>query len=244
MESDDALAHGLRLGHEEEMISARAVAVIASAMICARAAADDAPTPPDDEVMIKIRELYAQGDLLGVRRELLAAYEATKHPSLLFAIGQIEFNLKNWQAAIEWYEKFIATSPLEEQVALAQQGIGAARIEMQRERDRPPPPPPPQPRRREWHRSDTITVAIGGGAAVLGTAAFLYGRRLGNDHGGTLSEYDDRTERARLLQWSGGVVFVAGLVTAGITLVRWRLRPHDEIEITATGTGAQVRFTW
>lgn len=227
------------------MISARARAIIACAMISASAAADEGPTPPDDEVMIKIRELYANGDLPGVRRELLAAYEATKHPALLFALGQIEFNLKNWRAAIDWYEKFIATAPLEEQVALAQQGIGAARIEMQRERDRPPPAPPPVPRRREWHRSDTITVAIGGGAAVLGTAAFFYGRRLGNDHRGTLADYDARTERARLFQWSGGALFVAGLVTAGITLVRWRLRPDDgELAVTATGTGAQVRITW
>ncbi|MBA3502766.1 MAG: tetratricopeptide repeat protein [Myxococcota bacterium] len=225
------------------MISARARALIAAAVISAHAYAD-APTPPDDAVMIKIRELYAKGDLPGVRRELLGAYETTQHPALLFAIGQVEFNLKNWQAAIEYYEKFIATDPPQEQVSLAQQGIGAARIEMQRERDRPPPP---QPRRREWRRSDTITVAIGGGAVALGTAAFFYGRHLGNDHSGTLADYDARTDRARLFQWSGGALVAAGVITAGVTLVRWRLRPDDgsaEVSVTATGTAAQVRITW
>jgi tetratricopeptide (TPR) repeat protein len=242
MESDDALAHGLGLGHEEAMKFACACVVIAIAM---NAYADDTPTPPDDAVMIKIRELYAKGDLLGVRRELAAAYEATHHPALLFALGQVEFNLRNWQAAIDYYEQFIATNPPQEQVSLATQGIGAARIEAQRERDKPPPAPPPEPRRRAWHRSDTVTVAIGGAAVVLGASAFAYGRRLGNDHSGKLADYDDRTDRARIFQWSGGGLVAAGLVVAGVTIVRWRLRPDDgEVAVTANGTGAAVSITW
>lgn len=227
------------------MISRRARAIIAIAMVSAHASADDAPAPPDDEVMIKIRDLYAKGDLLGVRRELLAAFEATRHPSLLFALGQIEFNLRAWPAAIDFYERFIATNPPQEQIALAQQGIGAARIEMQRERDKPPPPPPPKPRRREWHRSDTIVVAAGGALVALGAGAFIYGRRLGNDHSGTLAAYDERADRARLYQWSGSGLAAAGLIAAGVTVVRWRMRPDDgEVAVTATGAGASVMITW
>ncbi len=226
------------------MILSRARAAIAIvAMLCMHAAAE----PPSDEVMIKIRELYAAGDFEGVRRELLAAYEATQHPALLFALGQAEFNLENWQAAIDYYEKFIATNPPEEQIALAQQGIGAARIEMQRPREQPGPieQPKPVPRKREWQRADTIWMIASGGAVVLGASAFAYGRHLGNDHSGTLADYDDRTDRARLLQWSGGTLVVAGLVAAGVTLVRWRLRPDDgEIAVTATGTSAAVSITW
>ena len=217
-----------------------AIAIVA--MLCTHAVAD----PPSDEVMIKIRELYAAGDFEGVRRELLAAYEASQHPALLFALGQAEFNLENWRAAIDYYEKFIATNPPEEQIALAQQGIGAARIEMQRPREQPPvvEQPKPVPRRREWQRTDTTWMIASGGAVVVGASAFAYGRHLGNDHSGTLADYDERTDRARLLQWSGGTLIVAGLVAAGVTLVRWRLRPHDEVVVTATGTSAAVSFTW
>lgn len=220
------------------------VAIALVAMLCTHAAAD----PPSDEVMIKIRELYAAGDFAGVRRELLAAYEATQHPALLFALGQAEFNLKNWPAAIDYYEKFIATNPPEEQIALAQQGIGAARIEMQRPAPSPVEPPPlvsPPPRVREWYASDTYWMIASGGAVVLGASAFAYGRHLGNDHGGSLADYDERTDRADLLQWSGGVLAGAGLIAAGITLVRWRLRPHDEeVIITAKGRGVSVLWAW
>ena len=245
MESDDALAHGLGLGHEEEMIFARARLVIAITAMLSGTAHADTPTPPTDDVMIRIRELYAKGDLLGVRRELLAAYEATQHAALLFALGQIEFNLRNWQSAIDYYEQFIATNPPDEQVSLAQQGIGAARIEMQRERDKPPAPPPPKPRRRVWLVADTVLVAVGGGAAVLGAGAILYGRHLGDDHGGSLAAYDARADRARAYQWTGTGLVAAGLVTAGVAVLRWRLRPDDgEIAVSASGTGATVSVTW
>ena len=227
------------------MISAHARLVIAIAAMLATTAHADTPTPPADDVMIRIRELYAKGDLLGVRRELLAAYESTQHAALLFALGQIEFNLRNWQSAIDYYEQFIATSPPDEQVSLAQQGIGAARIEMQRERDKPPPPPPPKPRRREWIVADTVLVAAGGAAVALGAGAFYYGRYLGNDHGGTLAAYDGRADRARAYQWTGTGLAAAGLVTVGVAVLRWRLRPDDgELAVTASGTGATVSVTW
>ena len=52
------------------------------AMLAAPARAQEpAPTPPDDAVMIRIRELYAQRDYAGVRRELLAAYAAEWQPA-------------------------------------------------------------------------------------------------------------------------------------------------------------------
>ena len=247
MEADDALAHGLGLGHEEEMIVLRAFAILA--LVASRARAQeppsDAPTPPDDAVMIRIRELYEQRDYDGVRRELLVAYEQYKHPSLLFALGQVELNLENYQAAIEYYEKFIATGPGEEQIALAQQAIGAARMRISQPKPDPvQPPAPPKPRVREWYRSDTIVVAAGGAAALLGAGFVLYGRKLGNDHGGSLAAYDERVDRARAYQYTGAGVAAIGVVAIGVALVRWRLRPHDEVVVTASGTSAAVTVRW
>ena len=220
----------------------RALAIVALFAMTARA--DEAPTPPDDAVMIRIRELYEQGDYVGVRRELLAAYEQYKHPSLLFALGQVELNLENYQAAIDYYEKFIATAPGDEQIALAQQAIGAARMRISQPKPEIRPTPQPKPRVREWYRSDSIVVAAGGGAVVLGAAFVLYGRKLGNDHSGSLAADDDRTDRARAYQYTGVGVAAAGVVAVGVALVRWRLRPHDEIVVSASPTGAAVMWQW
>src|SRR5207253_9965432 len=124
----------------------------------------------------------------------------------------------------------------------AQQGIGAARIEMQREAERPPPPAPPAPRRREWFTSDTIVVASGAGAFALGAGLFFYGRHVGNDRSGSLADYDARTDRARLVQWTAGGLAVAGVIAAGVAVVRWRLRPDDELVVTPAGAAVSVAW--
>jgi len=177
-----------------------------------------------------------------VRRELLAAYEKSKHPSLLFALGQVEFALENYQAAIDYYDKFIATAPGDEQVALAQQAIGAARTEMRK--PKPVPVEPPKPRVREWYSSDTALVAIAGGAVAIGTGLVFWGRHIGNDHSDSLAAYDARAERATTYQWSGVGLAAAGAILAGVTIVRWRLRPNDEVTMTASASGAAVMVRW
>ena len=214
--------------------------IIAIAMISVPARADDVE-PPVEIIGQRIRELYEKKDYEGVRRELLKAYELTPVPALLFALGQIEYNLRNWQSAIDYYNRFIATSPPEEQVSLAQQGIVAARIEMQRDAAAPKP----VVRRREWYTSDTVLVVAGGAGVALGIAAFAYGNHLGNDQSESLAAYDSRADRARAYQYTGVGIALAGLVTAGVTVLRWRLRPDDgELRVTANGTGAAVSFTW
>lgn len=197
----------------------------------------------DPQVMVRIRELYEQKDYAGVKRELLAAYETTKHPSLLFALGQVELNLENYAAAIEYYEAFIATGPAEEQIALAQQAIGAARIRIVTPKPEPVKPPPP--RRREWFVSDTVVVAAGGTLALAGAGLFAYGRHLGNDRDGSLTDYDERVDRARTLQWTGTGMAALGVLAVGITLVRWRLRPHDESpDLVVTPSSVTVSTRW
>jgi tetratricopeptide (TPR) repeat protein len=192
-----------------------------------------------DARMEKIRKLYVKGDYEGVRTELLEAYDADPKPGLLFALGQVELNLGNYQAAIDYYDKFLATSPEPKQAALAQQAIGAARIRLS-EPDKPPPevkplepekpdvkPDPPQPEKPEelpppqprWTVTHTGFVVFGSAAALLGAGLLYYSHTLGNDHSGSLMDYDSRLSQARTTRLTGAGIAIAGTLIIGVTVV-------------------------
>lgn len=208
------------------------VIALVAATLCTPALADTAK----DKRMGRIRELYAKADYEGVRAELLEAYEDAPEPALLFALGQVELNLGNYKSAIEYYEKFIATRPADDQVALAQQGIGAARFRLSEpEREPPPPTPleptgpvasgerdpvetPDQPAGKRWTVTHTGFVAFGGAAMLLGAGLLYYSHSLGNDRGGTLMEYDRRLDQARTTRWAALGVAAAGTLIVGVTL--------------------------
>ena len=54
-------------------------------------------------------------------------------------------------------------------------------------------------------------AALGGATLVVGVGLFLYGRHLGGDASGTLSEYNDRLSQAELTQWIGASCVAAGM---------------------------------
>jgi len=202
----------------------------------------------------RAREAHERGDFLEARRLLLEAYELSPLPALLFALGQEEFNLGNYDAALAYYERFIATEPSSEQIELAQQAIGATRMRRaQAQRDaeaakqRPAPPPPPVIHYRRWKIEDTGIVAIGGVAAILGGSLVVYARTLAYDRSGTLSEYDARLDNARTTRWTGIGIASAGMLVMGLAVIRWGLRP-DGPALTATltpsGGGLAVGGVW
>jgi len=202
-------------------------------------APEPAPTPELDPALVaRLRALYDQHDYVGVRRELAAAHRATGNPQLLFALGQVELQLRHYQAAIDHYERFIATHPPRDQIDLAQQAIGAARIQLANQ--------PPR-RHRHWQLADTL-ISIGGGLAIAGGAGLVaYGHRESLDRDGTLTDYAARVDRARTLQWTGAGLGAAGVLAIAIAIVRWRLRPEDGYEIVAAGgdgAGASAEWRW
>ena len=141
-----------------------------AALICiacvATARADDKPDGPRPPYPPIWREAYEKGDYETAKRELLKAYTLMPNPQVLFALGQCEFNLGNYEAAIRYYEKFLESQPREREAALAQQAIGAARAKLaepKREPEPPPPPPPPppvveRPRRRSRRKVSVIPM--------------------------------------------------------------------------------------
>lgn len=189
--------------------------------------------------MDRATALYGAGDFATARVELLAAYELQPNADLLFALGQVEFNLKHYQAAIDYYERFMATNPDQDREALAQQAIGAARAELRR----PPPPPPPPPPHREWDGLDTGFVVGGAALGAAGGALLYYAHHLGQDRHGSLADYDARIDRARISQWSAAGAFVAGaaLVTSGLLRYRFHF-VETSIAITPQGGAVALGF--
>src|SRR6185503_4156621 len=113
----------------------------------------DAPEPSGPVIPPALRRAYEEGDFETVRRELLKAYRLAPEPQILFALGQVELNLGNYEAAIRYYEKFIESGPSDEQAALAQQAIGAARMRKSQPKPKPAPEPPKRPAvpPRQWY---------------------------------------------------------------------------------------------
>jgi len=195
-----------------------------------------------DDHLARVRELYDRRDFVHARDELLAAYQLEPRPELLFALGQVELNLGRFAQAIDYYERFIATEPAADQVALAQQGIGAARAGLA---EKPAAPqPPPRPPHRQWDTADSALAAIGGATLVAGAGLTIYGSHLAGDHSGRLSAYNDRVSHATISEWVGASCVAAGALAIGGAVLRWRLHLVDgEIRPIAAPNAAGVTWT-
>lgn len=212
----------------------------------------------------KVRELLASGEAIAARDELVRLHAQYAQAELLFALGQVELQLENYEAAITYYERFIATNPGEDQVSLAQQAIGAARMAIARPKTDPRPivvAPPPKFERR-WNGFGTLLVVTGAASLVTGGALLYNAHQLGNDTSGTIGEYDDRLEHAEARRVTGYAFGAAGVLAVAVALVRWRFdltpsagsiagrrRAHGSwrtlvVEQTKTGITVGMRGSW
>jgi len=227
--------------NEVTVIRALGLAVVLAWAVPARA--DDRPPAQSPELaahLEKVRQLYAAGDFVHAREELLAAYALDPVPDLLFALGQVEFNLHHYREAIAYYEQFTATNPSAEQVALAQQAIGAARIELAR----PAPAPPAAPLHREWDGVDNLLVIGSGVAAITGGGLLYYAHHLAQERTGTLHQYDSRVHHARIAQWSAAGCFTAAAAAAATAVLRYRFHLVDTVEIQPIDGDHGVAVMW
>jgi len=214
------------------------LAVMFSAAFVRAQPAPDQVEPPEDPVfdthLKTAQKFYEAGDLFHAREELLVAYKLKPASDVLFALGQVEFNLKHYAKAIEYYEQFSSTNLDPERQALAQQAIGAARIEL----SRPPPTPPRPPPHREWDAIDTSLVVASGVFAAGGGGLLYYAHHLSQDRSGALHEYDSRIHHARLAQWTAVGGFGVSAVALGAALLRWRFHMVETtLEVRPTAGG-------
>jgi tetratricopeptide (TPR) repeat protein len=219
-----------------------------AALVCVVLVANArAQGPEGPQIPVDLRRAYEEGDYETVRKELLRQYAIEPRTELLFALGQVELNLGNYEAAIRYYEQFIERQPSDEQIALAQQAIGAARMRLAQPAQAAPPspqlPPPERPRvaPRQWYAEDTGLVGLGGAAMLVGGGLLYYSHVLGNDRSGNLSTYVDRLDQARTTRWTGAAIGAAGAVLIGVTVLRWRLRP-DGTDLAASIAPGSATF--
>ena len=223
------------------------------AMLIAMGAIETVSAQPSavDGRIAKARELVERREFTAARAELQAAFAIEARPELLFALGQVELNLGNYPEAIAYYERFIATAPGADQIALAQQAIGAARMRIVT----PPPkqPPPitriverPQPvYRHQWRLENTGLVALGGAMIVASGVLFVHAGRLGDDRSGSLADYDARIELARSERLGGIALGALGATAVAIAIVRWRLDRTEVGVLLSSGTAAlSASTTW
>jgi tetratricopeptide (TPR) repeat protein len=215
--------------------------MLSAASVRAQPAPDEPAPPAEDPAfathLATAQKFYEAGDLLHAREELLVAYAIKPASDVLFALGQVEFNLKHYAKAIEYYEQFSSTNLDPERQALAQQAIGAARIEL----SRPPPTPPRPPPHREWDGTDTSLVIASGVLAAGGGGLLFYAHRLSQDRTGALHEYDSRIHHARIAQWTAVGSFAAGAAAISAALLRWRFHMVETtLEVHPTAGGVAV----
>lgn len=199
------------------------------------AAAPDlaAEPPPDGDATIALeqaRQYFTRGQFAAARDVLLRAYERSHRADLLFALGQAEFNLEHFEAAIDYYEQYLATNPEPERAALTQQALGAARARIAAPKPLPPPPPPRTSERHRWRVEYTGLVALGTASIGLGTALMFHGHGLGKDQSGTLAEYDRRITRSETEQLGGLACVIGGGAAIAGALIAWRLKTETVTE--------------
>ena len=74
-------------------------------------------------------------------------------------------------------------------------------------------------------------------------ATEVHARRTGNDHSGTLSQYNDRLSQATVSQRAGAICLAAGALTIGGALLRWRLHlVETDLQPVATSTSAGMAW--
>ncbi len=208
----------------------------ALALLAPAARADDTV----DDHVARARAAHDRGDFAQAREELLAAYQLEQRPALLFALGQVELNLGHYKEAIDYYERFKATNPPADQAALAEQGIGAARLELGRPKPPPPPPPLPPPH-REWDAIDGALGAAGGAALFASGVLFYESSHLADDRTGSLATYAHRIDHAHLARDVGIGCAIGGAVALGAAALRWRFHlVETTIRVEASPSGAAV----
>lgn len=209
----------------------------------------EAPAPEGDPA-----QLIREGDYVGAAAAFGRRYEETGDPAFLFGQAQALRRAGDCRAAIEVFERFVATKPPAADIEASTDAIEACReiLDEPEAPVEPPgaPEPTPMPKRpppRPWYTDPAGGVLVGLGAAIAITGAGLFGGSYARLAKRPSSEagFEDRRSAVQAL-WGSGL----GLLAAGGTLIvsgaiRWgvvaRRRAKSRVAVVP-GSALTIRF--
>ncbi len=195
------------------------------------------PTTADEWLHLGLTR-YEAGDFAGAVTAFERGNALEPRPGFLFAMAQAERRRGDCAAAIMHYERFLASSPPDEQAIAAreqrdrcEQALGA-----HAEASATPPEPTIVTRtvvvpdhRRPWYH-DKLTDALAGGGAVLALIGVgLVGSASATaDDAAAATTYPEHValrDRAASRQTLGWLTLGAGVAVGGVAV--WRILGHD-----------------
>ncbi len=233
-------------------------AILATAACLATSIA--AAQPADDHAG-RGYQLAADGQLEAALVEFQAAYQATREPQLLFAMGRIHALRGDCVRANDHFQRFLATQPGPKAVEAATAEIEKCKpapiaIAPDPDPDAVPdavPDAPPPARARPARRSFAGALAhdrfaqAGAATALVTGGLVVYGLYLSCWDGvctGSYGDFADRRDRAPTIAIATGVVGAAAGALLVTGIVRVALRPDDEagfdVSVAPTPGGAAV----
>jgi hypothetical protein len=203
-------------------------------------------------------QLIREGDYAGAAAAFGRRYEETGDPALLFGQAQALRRAGDCRAAIEVFERFVATEPPAADVAAATDAIQACR-EILREHEptvepTPAPEPTPMPTRpppRPWYTDRAGGVLVGLGAAIAITGAGLFGASYARlaERPSSEAGYEDRRRVVNALWGSGlgllaagGALIVSGAIRWGVVAKRRAQTRNQPRVAIAPGSALTIRF--
>lgn len=201
-------------------------------------------------------ELIRARDYAGAAAAFARRYEETGDPALLYGQAQALRRAGDCRAAIEVFERFVATEPPAADVEAATSAIEACReildepavpIDEPQPQPLEPAPTPKEAAPAPWYADRAGGILVGVGAAIAVTGAGLFGGSYARLARAPSSEagYEDRRRDVRALWGSGlgllatgGALIVAGAIRWGVVA---RKRTRSRVAIVP-GSALTIRF--
>jgi hypothetical protein len=207
---------------------------------------------PDDSAATAIRE----GRYADAAEVFAKQYEQTGDPALLFGQAQALRRAGDCRAAIDVFERFIATLPPAPDIAAANDAIVECREIVGADAQTPEPEPQPAALDvpapappRHWSKDPAGGVLVGLGGAIAVTGAAVFGASYGrvDDRPGSEAALEDHRRNVRAM-WNaglgllvgGGVLMIAGAIRWGV--VARANKAGRAPRVSAAGHGLTIRF--
>jgi tetratricopeptide (TPR) repeat protein len=210
------------------------------------------PTSADEWLQLGLSR-YEAGDFAGAVDAFERGHAIDPRPGFLFAMAQAERRRGDCARAIVHYERFLASSPPDEQAIAAREQRDRCEQALGAHAESSAVPPTGEPtvvtrtvvvseREAPWY-TDPITDALAGGGAVLALVGvgLIASASSTADDAAAATTYDEHValrDRAASRQTWGWSALGAGAVIGGVAV--WRIFTGDRTTERAEPTGVTV----